>query len=452
MTEAKDNSSLPLLLSITGAVVAVAVGGWFLLNQEPSATDTSANVPVEGPAIDEYVAPDVEQASDKPAKAAEIESTELGTDETITAPADADKMNVETELRKARLAADAEILVRPANQSALFYYSRVLEIDPRHAIAGAELDAILTKVSLEVTQYLAAEEYDDAYEIAVIVARQEPEHALVLETQTALDALTEDLVQRSISSAQNGNDKQADELLAAALALPGRNPNYFNAIRDSISEVRTVREAAESDRVRRAKLAGDDARAAWVERTRAAIAAGNLIAPAGASAKDLLAERNSWNAERTQLTAEVLQALLDTATIEVANGQFAHAENLLGTATDLQGDADEISTISAALESAIIEFESNRIVPVSDLVVVNTAAPRYPQRARERNVSGWVEVHFTVTPEGETANIEVADSEPETTFDRASINAVKQWTFEPIEFRGQVISRRAGTRLVFVLQ
>ena len=37
MTEAKDNSSLPLLLSITGAVLVVAIGGWFFLDQEPSA-------------------------------------------------------------------------------------------------------------------------------------------------------------------------------------------------------------------------------------------------------------------------------------------------------------------------------------------------------------------------------------------------------------------------------
>ena len=452
MTEAKDNSSLPLLLSITGAVVAVAVGGWFLLNQQSSAPDTSADVPVEVPASNENVATDVEQASDNPATAAEVENTEIGTDETITAPADADKMNVETELRKARLAADADILVRPATQSALFYYSRVLDIDPRHAIADAELDAILTKVSQEVTQYLTAEEYDDAYEIAVLVARREPEHPLVLETQTTLDALTEDLVQQSISSAQNGNDEQADELLAAALALPGRNSNYFNAIRDAISEIRIVREAAESDRERRAQLAADDARAAWVERTKAAIAAGNLIAPAGASAKDLLAERNSWDTERTQLTAEVLQALLDTATIEIANKQFAYAENLLGTATDLLGDADEIGTIRAALESAIIEVESNRVVTISDLVIVKTAAPRYPQRAQNRNVSGWVEVYFTVTPDGETANIEVANSEPETTFDRAAIKAVEQWTFEPVEFRGQVISRQTATRLVFAIR
>lgn len=452
MTDAQDNSSLPLLLSMTGAVVAVAVGGWFLLNQQSSAPDAVAGAPVEIPTSSAEATNDGEQASDDPATPVEVTDTDIDTDETTAAPADTDKFNLETELRKARLSADAEILVRPANQSALFYYSRVLEIDPRHAVANAELDAILAKVAQEVTLYLAAEEYGDAYEIAVLVARQAPEHTLVLETQTTLDALTEELVRQSISSAQDGDDEQADEFLATALALPGRNPNYFNAVSDSISEIRSVRDAAELDRQQRAQLAEDDARAAWVERTGAAIVVGNLIAPAGASAKDLLAESNSWAAERAQLTADYLQALLDTAKVEIANNQFAYAENLLSTATELDGDPNEIETIGAELENAIIEEESNRVVPVSDLIVIKTAPPRYPQRAQERNITGWVDVYFTVTPDGETANIEVANSEPEATFDRSAIKAVEQWTFEPVEFRGQVISRRTATRLVFLIE
>jgi len=424
MSEATDNSSLPLLLSITGAVVAVAVGGWFLLNQESFRPDAGLDIPIDVPA----------------SSTAE------------TAEPDDDKLDVDSELRKARLAADAEILVLPATQSALFYYGRVLHIDPQHAIAIAELDAILAKESQVVTRHLAAQEYDDAYKIAVLVARLEPEHALVIETQTTLDALTEELVHQSINSAQKGNDKQSDQLLATARALPGGNPNYFSAISDSIAEVRTVREAAARDRAQRAQLAADDARAAWVERTQAAIAAGNLIAPAGASAKDLLAEPNSWTTERARLTGDLLTALLVTAEIVTEDKQFGFAENLLNTATELEGDPNEIEAIRAALETALIEEKSNRMVPVSELVIVKTASPRYPRRAQDHNITGWVEVYFTVTPSGKTTDIEITSAEPETTFDRAAISAVGQWTFEPVEYRGQIISQRAATRLVFKLK
>lgn len=450
MPEAKDNSSLPLLLSITGAVVAVAVGGWFLLNQQSVEPGAEADTPVEmsPDGIDAIATLATEEI---PEPSAEIESSEEA--ETATASlTDEDKLRVDTELAKARLAADADILVLPEAQSALFYYGRVLSIDAQHEVAAAELDAMLAKVSQTVTEQLTNEEYEDAYQIAVLVAQQVPEHPLVIATQTALDTLTEDLVRQSISAAQDGDDNQADELLATALALPGRNPNYFNAIRDSIAEIRTVREAAERDRAQRAQLAADDARQAWVERTQAAISAGNLIAPAGASAKDLLAENNSWASEREQLTGEMRTALLITADLEIDNRQLAYAENLLSTAIELDADVDEVAAVRAALESALIEEESNRVVPVSDLVVVKTTPPRYPSRAAERNISGWVDVYFTVTADGNTENIEVSASEPETTFDRAAMKAVDQWIFEPSEYRGQIISRRAATRLVFVLE
>ncbi len=52
MTEVKDNSSLPLLLSITGAVVVVAIGGWFFLNQEP-VDATPTDVVAEAPAAEQ---------------------------------------------------------------------------------------------------------------------------------------------------------------------------------------------------------------------------------------------------------------------------------------------------------------------------------------------------------------------------------------------------------------
>lgn len=453
MSEAKDNSSLPLLLSITGAVVAVAVGGWFLLNQQAVAPAANPDAPIEMPAdsVDAIATTVAAETTESSADSENENESDVAAEE-ATSLTDEDKLRVDTELAKARLAADADILVLPEAQSALFYYGRVLGIDPQHEVAAAELDAMLAKVSQTVTEHLTNEEYEDAYQIAVLVAQQAPEHPLVVATQTTLDTLTEELVQQSISAAQDGKDEQADELLTTALSLPGRNPNYFSAVRDSIAEIRTVREAAERDRARRARLAADDARQAWVERTQAAISAGNLIAPAGASAKDLLAESNSWDDERAQLSDELRTALLITADLEVDNGQLLYAENLLNTATEMDADADEVAAVRTALESALLEEESNRVVPISDLVVVKTASPRYPSRAAERNISGWVDVYFTVTADGETEDIEVTNSEPETTFDRAAVKAVDQWIFEPSEYRGQIISRRAATRLVFVLE
>jgi len=446
MTDVKDNSSLPLLLSITGAVIAVVIGGWFLLNQQSVAPGAIPEAQTEEPAAATAAAIEIESPD-----AAEV-IAENGTVSSEAALTDDQKLNVDAELRKARLAASAEILVLPAGQSALFYYARVLKIDPQHEVANAELEATLANVSKVVSQHLSAEEYDEAYKIAVLVAKQAPEHSLVVETQTTLDALTEELVQQSINAAQDGSDGEANRLLGSALALPGRNPKYFDAIRDSIAEIRMVREAAERGRSQRAQLAADDARAAWVQQTQAAIVAGNLITPSGASAKDLLAENNTWESMRAQLTDELLSAMMVTAELEVQNGQLEYAGDLLNHAAELRGDPGAIASIRDDLEDALVDQQSNRVVPVSDLTVVKSAAPRYPARAQERGQTGWVDVYFTVTPSGETADISVSNSEPKTTFDRAAVKAVEKWEFQPVDYRGRTIRQRAAARLVFVIE
>ena len=433
MTEAKDNSSLPLLLSITGAVVAVAAGGWFLLNQEPAdTTEMIENAPVAEQAT-------ISEAESEPAV------------ETQPA-ADSSTADVDAELRKARLAADAEIFIFPATQSAFYYYGRVLRAEPDHAVANAELDALLARVGSTVTQHLEAQRFDNAHEIATIVARLRPEHFLVLETQRTLDDYTEQLVAEAIQHAQDGNDQRAREALATAEALPGRSPEYFTAVRGSITDIRDVRLAAEQDRANRAKLAADEARAAWVRSIRNAITEGNLIAPAGASARDLLAEENSWSDERTQLTGEVVTALIDTAEAFLEAKKPADAEPLVAAAIELGGDADRFDAVSAALDDAFIELESNRVASMSELVRVKSASPKYPRRAAERDVSGWVDVYFTVTSTGETADVRVNRSDPQSVFDRAAVEAVKKWAFQPVEYRGRVINQRAGARLVFQLE
>ena len=273
---------------------------------------------------------------------------------------------VEAELRMARMAADADILIFPEEQSAVHYYGLVLAAEPHNAVAIAELDAVLAGVAQTVAQHLDTEEYDDAYRIAVLVARLRPEHALVVETQTRLDGYTEALVEDAVGKARAGKDQEADALVAQAAALPGRNPEYLAAIRDSITEIRNVRVAAERDRQRRAKLAADQARDAWVNSVRDAIAAGNLVSPAGASARDLLAEDNEWNAERMQLAGELLTTIVDTAQFSINDGRLVEAETLISAAQEMGDEAERYAELQGTLEAAYIEAESKRVAKISE--------------------------------------------------------------------------------------
>ena len=132
MTESTNNSSLPLLLSITGAVVIVAGGGWFLLEQTEPPRDAPEPTETIGSLIEE--------------SASAAESTSSDPNAPDATAAEAELTDTEAELSKARLAAGAEILVFPEGQSALHYYGEVLAADPGHEVATAELEAVLASV------------------------------------------------------------------------------------------------------------------------------------------------------------------------------------------------------------------------------------------------------------------------------------------------------------------
>lgn len=66
--------------------------------------------------------------------------------------------------------------------------------------------------------------------------------------------------------------------------------------------------------------------------------------------------------------------------------------------------------------------------------------PRYPPRAAERCIGGWVLVEFSVGPEGTILDAFKVDSDPERVFDRAAINAVKKYKYKPRVVDGEPVT------------
>ena len=79
-------------------------------------------------------------------------------------------------------------------------------------------------------------------------------------------------------------------------------------------------------------------------------------------------------------------------------------------------------------------------------------APKYPRSAERRNLSGWVDIVFTVSREGTVKDIEIRDSKPGDTFVNAAIRAVERWEFEPVTENGVVVETRTGVRMMFALE
>ncbi|MFW5442835.1 MAG: energy transducer TonB [Methylococcaceae bacterium] len=77
--------------------------------------------------------------------------------------------------------------------------------------------------------------------------------------------------------------------------------------------------------------------------------------------------------------------------------------------------------------------------------------PRYPMRAANRKIEGWVKVEFTITEEGTVKDAVVVEAQPANTFNRSALQAIKRWKFKAKIIGGEAFEQRAIQILQFKL-
>ncbi len=186
------------------------------------------------------------------------------------------------------------------------------------------------------------------------------------------------------------------------------------------------------------------------------ITQGRLIDPAQDSARHWLDELQkadsggaSWAAARQALQS----AELTEGRSAVARGDSTMASRLLADAESLGASTAEIGTLSAEI-TALRERErqQNSVIGASALKRTRYVEPDYPRAARDAGTSGWVDLEFVVRTDGTVANARVINSAPAEIFDRAAVEALGKWRFEPVVRDGKAVDQRARLRMRFALE
>lgn len=86
-----------------------------------------------------------------------------------------------------------------------------------------------------------------------------------------------------------------------------------------------------------------------------------------------------------------------------------------------------------------------------EVVVTTPPVPVYPLTAARNRQEGWVEVEFTVGPDGSIANPHVTASQPSRVFDREALAAVQRAKFEPKMQNGVAVASTVRRRIEFKL-
>ena len=105
----------------------------------------------------------------------------------------------------------------------------------------------------------------------------------------------------------------------------------------------------------------------------------------------------------------------------------------------------EAAAASASERSA----QDSAQAPVSSPQPTRKVPPEYPARAQRRGLEGYVEVRFTILPDGsvDRDSLRVTDAEPRNVFERAAMRAISRW-----QFPESASPREARQRLVFRLK
>lgn len=89
--------------------------------------------------------------------------------------------------------------------------------------------------------------------------------------------------------------------------------------------------------------------------------------------------------------------------------------------------------------------------PTRDARLVSSTRPTYPPAALRRRMEGWVDVEFTVGTDGNVTNVHPVGSNRGRMFERAAVDAVEQWKFEPALDNGTPVAKVLRQRIEFKL-
>lgn len=100
-----------------------------------------------------------------------------------------------------------------------------------------------------------------------------------------------------------------------------------------------------------------------------------------------------------------------------------------------------VGQITAAINPNANVGESLDATGGSDRGVVPMVRPdpEYPPQLEARGITGWVTLEFTVTKIGTVKDPRVVAANPQRVFDRAAVNGVRRWRYNPRIVNGEAV-------------
>lgn len=383
---------------------------------------------------------------------------------------------IEELLARANMALATGRLVEPRGDNALELYRDVLELAPNHSEAAAGERRIIAALEADVTAALQAHDPQAGAAALAKLADAAPDHPRYEQFYRELIELS-----RSQTTSQPpvavSRTAPAQPRSSASTPPPKAASDEASAPPASAAPVETSQEPLEKaeqqieEAVARSEVggaveeqqtpaaaSGADALEDALEKLALATRLrerGLLIEPSDNNAFDALASIREEHPDLAEIADEqrrLADALIDHARTLLAASDLEAAPHYLDKAAELEPASPVVRSLRAQLQAALAEREARRVISAGGLKRTREFSPEYPYDAQRRRIEGWVDVEFTIATDGATRDVIVRQSEPKDIFDRATLDAIRRWRFEPIVRNGQPVEQRAMLRIEYKLE
>jgi periplasmic protein TonB len=286
------------------------------------------------------------------------------------------------------------------------------------ANAGTATEDLLQQARQAIAQQrLLAPVGNNAFELYLTVLKREPGNRVAQDALREIFPFAAQVAEQTIDQGDDAEAQRQIDLLTRA------DPkNYTLTLLQT--KLQAQRDAAAQQAAAPAPAnKREQAPAVVVAAHPAAVVPAPTVAPPSAAPVPQPAARSA--ATPTASEQAIAQLHVESTSVEAAPRSAVHVRAPAPVATDASGAA----------------------VPV----LTSRVEPAYPVDARRMRRQGWVDVTFTVQPNGTVTNASVADADPKYVFDRAALSAVARWQFTPGMQGGKPVAAQVRQRIEFRL-
>jgi TonB family protein len=276
-------------------------------------------------------------------------------------------------------------------------------------------------------------------------------------SSAALQAQNQEFIKRAMQAARGAIDQRrygdADRFLTE-LRNCGALVPVIAALQHDLTAARSQPAHEKSDQPQ------------YLELARSRLAQGNVTEPENDSAFYYVNQLRTVDPQNTglpQMVSAVQQKMIERAreALGAADGRPADlvkAEALLRQAKSL-GDSADLDALNGRLLEAKLKAAGGALgspgsmqeVAENSLARLKPMQLKYPSRALERNIEGWVEIQYTVTPKGKVVDVKALRADPVGVFEAAATDAVLHMTYKPVMKDGTPIAVTTKIRVAFRL-